>query len=363
MTTASVYGRTGVRRAARWMLTSAIVWTLVWFLDIGSLLVAGVFWPDFVGPFSLARAARLRAVPWVCWWLLSPGVFLLAERFRFDDRQRVRSLVVHLFAAVATMFLISLVMFAVLASMGLQRGRFIISVPGLLQYAVVAGTAIVLMLQRREREHLQLQTGLEAQIATARLHSLTSQLKPHFLYNALNSIAMLIRANAREAALEAVLGYAELLRSILDHEAADGRLAEELASLNRYLAIEQMRFAGTLTTSVTADPGLEHALVPHLILQPLVENALHHGLGEQESGAHLIVAASRRGEALHLEVRDNGCGLPPHWRLDGDEGVGLRNTRARLLQKYGDRGSIDVRSPREGGTIAIVELPFTPSIP
>jgi two-component system, LytTR family, sensor kinase len=333
------------------MALSGLVWTVVWLLDVGSLLVAAAFWPDWIGAVTIGQAALLRAVPWACWWLLTPPVFALANRYRFDDGQRVSSSAVHLAAAVATMFVTNAVIAAVQEAMQLAPRRFIVSIPGLALYAAVAGTAVVVALRRRERE-------LAESVAAAKLQAVIGQLKPHFLYNALNSVAMLIRRDDRDAALRAVLGYAELLRATIHSADAVVPLAEELATIDRYLAIERMRFADTLTTSVVAGTEVERALVPSLILQPLVENALHHGVSEMESGARLEVVASRRADALRLEVRDNGVGLPPGWQIDGANGVGLGNTRCRLRQRYGDRGRVDVYARPEGGTIAAIELPF-----
>jgi signal transduction histidine kinase len=340
-----------VGKAAKWMAVSGFVWTSLWILDVGSMLLTDVVWPGWIGQISTGRALLLHAVPWACWWLFTPVVFALAKRYRFADGQRVSSFVVHFGAGIATMFTTTAAMAAAQNAMQLGPRRFTFSIPDLTLYAAVAGTAVVLDLRRRER-------SLAGEVAAAKLQAVTGQLKPHFLYNALNGVAMLIRRDDRDAALSAVLGYAALLRATIHSDGADVPLAEELATIDRYLAIERMRFADTLATSLVVAPELERALVPHLILQPLVENALHHGLGDVETDARLEVVASRSGDALRLEVRDNGAGLPPGWQIDRARGVGLGNTQSRLRQRYGDHGRVDVRTRPEGGTIAVIELPF-----
>jgi two-component system, LytTR family, sensor kinase len=233
-----------------------------------------------------------------------------------------------------------------------------VSMSSLVEYAAVCGAAIILDLSRREREHLIGAARLESQLTQSRMQALTAQLRPHFLYNALNGVAMLIRAGANDRALESVLGYSELLRRTLDADRTELPLREELAFLDRYLAIERMRFSDTLSATIYAEPGVGDALVPNLVLQPLVENALRHGLSNMETDAELEVIASRHANALRLEVRDNGVGLPADWRLDTVKGVGLESTRSRLRQCYGDRHHFELHSRLEGGTSVIIEIPY-----
>jgi two-component system, LytTR family, sensor kinase len=203
---------------------------------------------------------------------------------------------------------------------------------------------------------------LESQLAQSRMQALMAQLRPHFLYNALNSVAMLIRAGNRDQALEAVLGYGELLRKTLGADVREVPLRDELAFLDRYLAIERMRFSDTLSATIKSDPGVDDALVPSLVLQPLVENALHHGLSGVEADARLEIIATRHDSALRLEVRDNGTGLPGDWRLEHATGLGLQSTQSRLRERYGDRHHFELHSPLEGGTSVIIEIPFRTAV-
>jgi two-component system LytT family sensor kinase len=342
-----------------WMGASGLAWTLVALVDVGSFLYARSTRFELFGPMPPWQAVLVRVVPWCFWWFLTPAVFLVANRFRFERGTRVVSLIVHLAGAVAAAELNAVVMSAGM-TFGLPSGRWFVtlSVPNLLVYVVVCSAAIILGLRRRERDRAIANALLEAQLAQARLQALTTQLRPHFLYNALNSVAMQIRAHAHDAALELVLGYGELLRAVLHAETQEVTLGHELVFISRYLALERIRFPERLSTAIAVGPGAEDALIPNLILQPLVENALLHGLRDLEAGARLEIRAARTGDRLRLEVRDNGVGLPADWRIEHGAGVGLRNTRARLRERYGDACHFELHSPEDRGTAVIMDIPY-----
>jgi LytS/YehU family sensor histidine kinase len=168
---------------------------------------------------------------------------------------------------------------------------------------------------------------------------------------------MLIRARNYDAALESVVGYGELLRAVLDGGTHDVPLHDELAFVDRYLSIERMRFSDRLATRIDADAAVGDALIPRLILQPLVENALRHGLGESDGEARLEILARRRASSLRIEIRDNGVGFASRRRSPEGNGVGLRNTRQRLDQRYGDDYRFELESSEEG-TAAVLEIPY-----
>ena len=342
------------------MATSWLVWTVIVVLEVGPALVSRSTPGEFVDPAGARRFIVVRASLWYGWWLLTPLIFYLARRFRFSAGTRRRSFAVHAIAALIAIQINSAIVSAVAALVHLPMTRRLIALPfsGLLQYAAICGIALIVGLLQRERDHVMATAHLETELAQSRLNALTAQFRPHFLYNALNGVAMLIRARDNEAALESVLGYSELLRNVLDAQASDVPLERELAFLDKYLAIERMRFPETFSATITATKEVGNALVPNFILQPLVENALHHGLRDLETDARLDVSASRRDGVVRLEVRDNGVGLPVEWRLDGGSGVGLRNTRARLRQRYGDAHHFELHSPAEGGTVVILEIPY-----
>ena len=213
----------------------------------------------------------------------------------------------------------------------------------------------------RERERRVLE--LEHRLTTAKLHALQMELNPHFLFNALNGISTLMYRDV-DTADSMLLKLAALLRYALDHS---GRqkvpLSEELEFLGRYLDIEQMRFGSRLTIDRDIDPAALDALVPNLVLQPLVENAIKHGFEPQSKGGTIRISAKLSGGRLHLVVEDNGKGLPAGEIIR--EGVGTANSRARLTQLYGRTAAFHI-GPREGGGVqAAVDLPadFAPPSP
>jgi signal transduction histidine kinase len=235
----------------------------------------------------------------------------------------------------------------------------------ILIYGAIAGLAIAREYaadaRRRERESAELAlraARLETGLAEARLHVLGGQLQPHFLFNALNAISAYTEDEPRRARrLMAQLG--ELLRASLDHAARpEVTLAEELAFLESYLGIERARFEDRLTVSVQADDEALGALMPAFLLQPLVENAIKHGIVRRTASGRVDVDARREGDRLLLRVRDDGVGLPGGWSLERNAGVGLRNAAERLERLYPDAHRLQVAAAPEGGVVVEVELPF-----
>lgn len=204
--------------------------------------------------------------------------------------------------------------------------------------------------QERERRALE----LSASLARARADALKMQLQPHFLFNALNSIAELVHRDAQAA--DAMIGaLSDLLRLTLETSGEQELpLRRELDVVERYLTIEQVRFQDRLRVEMDIAPDTAAALVPNFLLQPLVENALRHGLQPQSTPGLLTLRARREGEQLRIEVADNGVGLQTE--MPSREGIGLNNTRARLRELYGDRASLELHS--ENGVQVIVTLPF-----
>jgi LytS/YehU family sensor histidine kinase len=213
--------------------------------------------------------------------------------------------------------------------------------------------------QARERETLA--ARLAAQLAEARLGALRMQLNPHFLFNSLNAITVLVRDRNTAAAsrmLELLSGVLrEVLRAGETHETT---LAAELEFLERYLAIEHVRFSDRLRPRIEADPAIAGAALPRFLLLPLVENALRHGIARRADAGVLAIDARREGADLVLTVRDDGPGLTPvvPGVALGSGGVGLANTRARLAALYGERASLHIANAEGGGVVATVRLPY-----
>jgi sensor histidine kinase YesM len=188
---------------------------------------------------------------------------------------------------------------------------------------------------------------------------LQSQLQPHFLFNALNAIAMLVRRDRKQEAVDVIVGFGELLRYVLDESGTiDVSLGEELRFVRQYLEIERIRLGARLSVRIDAPQEVERAVVPNLILQPLVENALKHSINVRAAGGTVRISAERVGEVLRLEVEDNGEGLPDGFTIDSSAGVGLRNLRDRLAAFFGAASRLELRNGASGGLLAVVEIPF-----
>jgi len=229
---------------------------------------------------------------------------------------------------------------------------------------LTAGVALDFFLRYRSR--LAEATLLRTALAEARLQVLRAQLNPHFLFNTLNAVAALVQTDPRGVRRMIAL-LSDMLRRTLDGAAEpEVPLERELDLLRGYLEIMEIRFRGRVETRVVAELGVQEAFVPHFVLQPLVENAMKHGIGRGSDPGLVEITAARRGDELVLTVRDSGDGRPapfaakaPHEdRLDGHGGFGLRHTRERLYQLYGDDAHLELKSLKGGGTVAEVRLPY-----
>jgi two-component system, LytTR family, sensor kinase len=214
--------------------------------------------------------------------------------------------------------------------------------------------AFTYFVEAREREAQQ--ARLAAQLADAKLGALRMQLNPHFLFNSLNAIAVLVRdQNTRDASrmLELLGG---VLRQVLHNEPRQHvTLDDELRFIERYLAIEQVRFSDRLRVEWSIDAALRDALVPEFILQPLVENAVRHGVAKQSEAGTIHLSARADGADLVLSIQDDG----PGYREDSaGSGVGLANTRARLETLFGTAGQLRIDRAERGGTIATLRFPL-----
>src|SRR6267143_2162966 len=216
----------------------------------------------------------------------------------------------------------------------------------LLVYAMVAG---LYHAWRAER--------LEMQLVQARLDALVGQLQPHFLFNTLHTISAFVLEDPKQAN-RMIARLSELLRQSFNRERGPlVTLEEELELLDHYVAIQEARFGDRLRVTFRVDPGAASAVVPTLLLQPLVENAIRHGVVPNGNVAEISIAAVREGDRMHLEVRDNGPGLNGS---SGGGGLGLANTRARLQELYGPSHRFELtNAPDPGGALAVIEIPFT----
>jgi two-component system LytT family sensor kinase len=240
----------------------------------------------------------------------------------------------------------------------------------LLTYAGVVAAILAWHVHRRYHDErgaalsLALRASeLEKHLVDAELSALRMELNPHFLFNALNSVAGLIRRGDGERAVDVLADLGDLLRATLDSSRRpEVALDEELALVERYLAIEGVRFADRLEVDIEVEPEVRRAAVPSMILQPLVENALRHGIARRPGPGRVLVSAARQGAALHLAVGDSGPGFVRPDPAVAGAGIGLRNTASRLRARYGDRANLAVGASPLGGAVVSITVPFEPAV-
>ncbi|ACB73359.1 sensor histidine kinase [Opitutus terrae] len=211
--------------------------------------------------------------------------------------------------------------------------------------------------QRYKDEELKA-SQLETRLVETELQALRQQLHPHFLFNTLNTIAVLVRERRSEDAVNLIARLSALLRLSLDQRGvAEVTLQQELEFIDHYVEIQKVRFSDRLTVQQDIAPEVRSARIPHLLLQPLVENAIVHGIAPKSGPGRLEIAARRSGADLLLEVRDDGPGLPDG-RMRAKEGVGLCNTRERLARLYGARAQLSLQTRPGRGVCVQVVLPY-----
>lgn len=311
------------------------------------------------------RAVLWQAGEWLILGTLTPLTYVLGQRFPLRRPHLSRNVLVHVAGALLLCLAwasAGVALGALLStSYALHRGLLswlLTSLPwSVFMYFTVLGCmhAVAFFLEARARE---VQTSrLMAQLAEARLAALRAQLHPHFLFNSLNAITVLVRDGESKAAARLLGLLSDVLRIALRTDpTVEVRLGDELDFVERYLAIEEVRFPDRLRTTIEVADDLRDAAVPGFVLQPLVENALVHGLARRLEMGRLEVRAARDGDDLVLTVRDDGPG--PGTAAPPSGGVGLANTRDRLEVLYPGRGRLDLTEAPGGGTVAIVRLPY-----
>lgn len=311
---------------------------------------------------------------WLAWAPLTPAIIWLARKYSLIGGAWKRSLIVHvpaflsmsaIHSAAATAITLGIKPFDNMgASPAAFWPRFLSRMQAsfasdLLVYGAVIGICYALEYYRKYREREFLTSRLEAQLAQAQLDSLRMQLHPHFLFNTLNSIVGLVRDNKNQAAVSMLVGLSDLLRHALEHSSRqEVELREELNFTKLYLNLQQMRFSDRLQIELNIDPATATAMVPNLILQPLAENALRHGIGRSAASGLVGISSEVQGDYLRLTVYDNGAGLPDNWQLNGSAGIGLANTAARLQQLYNDNYQFDIRNRDGAGVEVVIVIPF-----
>ena len=359
-----------VKRGGGWR-GLLICWTLIAVLFTTRNIVQSVSGGQSIrwGPGVL-----FEIIYWYVWALLTPLIFWFARHFRLERDQRLRSvlalLLLGLFIAplqVSLEIAINLTLASKLFHLpaaeiarrvaGVRRVVLVESFTSFFTYMVVVGAYYAFDYYQKYRERDLRALELEGRLTQAELQNLKMQLHPHFLFNTLNTISVLMTKDTK-AANSVLVRLSDLLRMALDNVSThEVTLKEELDFLARYLEIEQTRFEDRLTVRMKIEPGVLDARVPNLILQPLVENAIRHGVAPLLTPGTIEISARRENGNLRLEVRDNGSGLPnssQHVR----EGVGLSNTRARLVQLYAKDHTFEAANAPGGGLLVTIVIPF-----
>jgi signal transduction histidine kinase len=315
-----------------------------------------------LGPLLEIQLAR-----WYLWVALCPFIFAIAQRWRPGASVARRWVGMQIATAVGFALAHAVLSALVERWIGTSSTPLPLTLSAhvtallpldIVTYGAIAATYLAVDYYHRYRRRELSALRLEARLAQTHLQVLRSQLQPHFLFNTLNTVSALMHEDV-EAADAMLSALSDLLRLALHGDGShEVPLRQEVEFLRRYLDIMRLRFRGLLTAEVEIDPAALDALVPILVLQPLVENAVRHGIAKRLDGGRVIVRAERLDGTLRLRVADNGPGLPAGWEEDRHSGVGLRNTRARLHQLYGAAHRIEVRNQPSGGVELTLTVPF-----
>jgi signal transduction histidine kinase len=308
---------------------------------------------------------------WWAWGLVTPLIFWIDTRLPFQEKQLGKRILAHLPVSILSIFVYTYLLNVMSAIVGLSgwssldaRG-FLASVfnQGIvgkgLVYCVIFGARQTFRYYKHYLDSELRLERMERSFSEARLNALRMQLDPHFLFNALNTISSQVERDPR-LARTMIEHLGDLLRmSLQARDRQEIPLAEELAFLDHYVAIQKIRFEDNLRIAIQVAPEVKYALVPSLIVQPLVENAIRHGVSRRASGGTVTVLAEHDANQLHIRITDDGVGLPPGWTLEKSSGTGLSVTQERIVGLHPNGDSrFSVRPRTGGGTEAEISLPL-----
>ncbi|HEX8561007.1 MAG TPA: histidine kinase [Pyrinomonadaceae bacterium] len=360
-------------RLARWGIIFA-VWTVLAFFFTGQFYYTRLLSER---PISWGYAASQQFIYPYLWAVGTVLALWLAERFPVEGARWLRHLLLHTVFATAFVFVISgsfQIIYHFLYTHGPDKHyepwttlQWIIynSSENYGIYGLLLLLNQVARYYRRFREEELRTSRLQTQLASAQLEALKMQLQPHFLFNTLHSISALVHRDP-DSADRMIARLGDFLRLTLDNSGAqEVSLQKELEFLTCYLEIERVRFQDRLTTSLDVEPSALDTPVPNLILQPIVENALRHGIAQTRGPGRVEISAKRERGSLRIRVWDNGPGLKAITRPDDGlkVGVGLSNTRARLEQLYGGAHRFEMENAPGGGLLVTLEIPASKAVP
>ena len=352
-------------RSLPWVLYFAI-WTVIGLAFAGQLYLTQA---EIGRPVNWRFALSRNLIDWYAFAVLAIPVIWLANRIPLERGDWRRRITIHAVASVL-FSVVWMVLRAVLAAaveltpertpLGFWTAFTYALVAtfffNVLIYWVVVSVAHTIRFYRRDRERELRTAELETRLAQARLQALQMQLNPHFLFNTLHAISSLMHKDV-EAADRMLIRLGDLLRYALEStDEQEVPLRRELDFLDRYIEIEQTRFGDRLTITKEIEPETLDAVLPNLLLQPIIENAIQHGVEPHARRGRIVLKSARNGNAMRLEIRDNGDGLPGG--VKPQEGVGISNSRARLQQLYGDQGHFQLANAPEGGLVVSIVVPW-----
>ncbi len=310
---------------------------------------------------------------WLLWAAVTPLVFFLARRFPINRNKLAVGIGIQcglgILVSVLHMLLEAVTVFAIWRLVGetvapTARIRSLIAYSfhvNLIVYGAILGVAAAFNYYRKFKDREVAAARLETQLSTARLQALKGQLQPHFLFNTHHAIIGLILKHENETAMEMLTRLSDLLRLTLESkDALTTSLQREMETLNLYLAIQKLRFKDRLRVNLDIDPQSLDAEVPNMILQPLVENAILHGIGPDSSAGLLAITSKTTNGFVALTIRDDGPGLAVSPDGDLRQGIGLTNTRERLHAMYGSAFKFEVTNAKGRGVQVQVEFPYQP---
>lgn len=357
------------KKITKWVVIWG-VWTLAGFFFASQIALQNRMSPN-PAPVSFWRILSWQLFSGYVWFALSPLILLLSRRFSFEKGGWKTAVPVQIAASVAIAFFQLAVDAFVLPKLGYMQSlagnsffeaykiflgvnlHFSIAI-----YWSVLAISQAILYYRKFRERELQASQLEARLAQSRLQVLKMQLHPHFLFNTLNAISELIYKDP-ESADRMITDLSDLLRMSFENlEVQEIPLKQELEFLEKYIEIEQMRFNDRLQIEMQISPDTLDAGVPNMILQPLVENAIKHGIAPRSSGGRIDIAAGRANGHLEITVKDNGIGVPFGDVENLPEGVGLSNTRRRLKHLYGEQQKFGLEMVKQSGLKVSLEIPF-----
>lgn len=353
------------RPSALWLGYFAI-WTLIGLAFAGQSYLARA---ESGSPIPWRFAVGRNLVDWYIFAMLSLPVLWLARRIPIEFSDWKRRVTIHLVASIVFSMLWMALRALLVTTLELTEGQgsfeFWVAFKhalvatfffNALLYWVIISVTHTLRFYRRDKERELRTAELENRLTQARLQALQMQLNPHFLFNTLHAISSLMHKDV-EAADRMLIRLSDLLRYALEstdeHEVS---LRQELDFLHRYVEIEKTRFGDRLSVEQRIAPDALDALLPNLLLQPIVENAIQHGIEPHARPGRIVLSAARRGNSLEVHICDNGEGLPKNAPIH--EGIGLSNSRARLQQLYGERAHFELSNAPDGGFAVTIAIPW-----